>query len=172
MNEAQRRLLDIVRFTQPLGGFAEPGRQVLGIENYAYSIDYQVAVGGPGRLDQTPLVQNLIMDSDSDFVMTYISGGALCNAFDPAFTNQRRVQWNPSIQLQITNRATSMTFFDQPVLLPLVAGMNGFPFLMASPRIIKPRSTLQIAASNAFVGNSSQFYGFFLTLHGAKIYYR
>jgi hypothetical protein len=167
MNEFERRLLDIVEHNFSMGLYADPSRKILNIENYAYSCESFAAPGVNDISPTNPKSFNLIMDSDSDFVLTYMSGGATVNFA----ANQTKVQWNPALLVQVTDKSTGRTYFNQPTPLPMIAGMNGFPFLMSSPRVIKPRTTIKIDASTANNDAQSLYNGFFFTLHGAKIYY-
>jgi hypothetical protein len=172
VNEAQRRILDIVQFSNWIATFGEPGRTILGIESYTYSVDAQgvdlATTTAPATGSQDfPLV----MDSDSDFVVCFLSGGAVISAPEiesPANAN-RCVEFSPAILVQITDEAAGKTYFNVPTPLPLIAGAGGFPFVLTSPRIVKPKSTLQITAT-AFVEGVT-FSDFFFSLHGAKIYY-
>jgi hypothetical protein len=165
MNEFERHLLDTVQFSTYIASFADQSRKVLAIENYAYSVD---ALGVD--IDDTEAQDfNLIMDSDSDFVVVYMSGGALIDT-GPVVANGTRVtEFSPALLIQITDQAAGKTYFNIPSLLPLIAGAGGFPYLMAAPRIIHPRTTLTVSAQGAASG--AVFNDFYFTLHGAKIYY-
>lgn len=168
MNEFQRRLLDIVQFTYPLGQFGDPSREIVGIDNYAYSCDWH-GNPGTGLTFTAPKQFDLVMDSDSDFVMTYISGGA-CSEFSAV--GQFKVKFNAAIMAQITDRSTGRTYFNLPTPLPLIAGMNGFPFLLTSPRVIRPRTTLRVDLTCPAADAARRYPSGFFTLHGAKIYYK
>lgn len=161
MNEYQRRLLDVVKYSSYIGSFADPGREVLAIEPYSYSVDQQ-NVNITSAAAQS---FNLIMNSDSDFVATLFSGGARI----PAATFPRAVEFTPSLLIQITDQASGKTYFNAPTPLGLIAGAGGFPFILSSPRIIRARTTLAISAQGAVAG--ATFADFYFTIHGAKIYY-
>lgn len=168
MNETQRRLLDAAKRNSALSIFADPTRRLLLIEPYTYTVDFMVPLAGATRIRPgVPFATDVIMDSDSDFVMTDISAGSLMN-FAVA---QTKLQWNPALLLQITDKSAGRTYFNTPTLLPLVAGFNGFPFILASPRVLKPRTTLHLDVMTATTDNNAQYFGFFLCFHGAKIYY-
>lgn len=161
MNEHQRRLLDAMEFSSYIAAFAEPGRQILGIDYYAYTVDQQAVNITSAAAQQF----QLIMDSDSDFVLTMMSGGSRIAA--GAFPT--KVEFTPALLIQITDQSSGKTFFNMATPLPLIAGSMGFPFLLSSPRVIKPRTTLTVQAQGAVAG--AVFNDFFFVLNGAKIYY-
>lgn len=174
MNEFQRKLLDTARFTSWVAAFADPARTLLGLESYAYVIDRRglTTFSNPGG-GGVPLVTELVMDSDSEFVCTYLSGGATIDTpaiATPANGNQV-VEFSPAIEIQITDRASGRTWFDVPTALPLIAGAGGFPYILTSPRITKPRSTIEVAATVIDTGFAVDCDAFFFVLHGAKLYY-
>lgn len=171
MNEAQRKLLDAARFTSWVASFADPARELIGVEGYAYAVNARGA-----NIDQLT-VQDfpLVMDSDSEFVCVYLSGGAVISApviATPANGNQV-VEFSPSLEIQITDESSGRTWFDQPTPLPLIAGSGGMPFILPSPRITKPRSTVLVSAKGSFHNGppSATFADFLFMLHGAKLYY-
>ena len=170
MNEFQRKLLDAVQFTSWVAAFADPNRMLLGVESYAYVID-QRGVNIDGLAAQNFPV---VMDGDAEFVCTYIAAGARVSApviANPANGNQV-IEFSPALDVQITDEAAGKTWFDQPTALPLIAGAGGFPFILASPRITKPRSTLNVAVQGSLAQASPpQFADFFFVFHGAKLYY-
>lgn len=167
MNEFQRRLLDVVKFTAYIASFADPSRQILGIEPYCYTVD-QSSLTLTLASNPAPTF-NLIMDSDSDFVATYMSAAAIIG---PGGIAQRQVEYSPSLLLQITDQSAGKTWFNAPTPTSLVCGAMGFPFLLSSPRVIRPRTTLTIAPTAAVaLAGGSQFTSFFFAMNGAKIYY-
>lgn len=169
LNEFSRRLMDMIQFNSWIASFADPSRQILAIENYAYCID-ALAVDIE---DGSPADFPLIMDSDSEFIATYISGAARIDDGPTVSNGTRCTEFSPSILIQITDQSSGNTWFNAPTPLPLIAGAGGFPFLMASPRVIRPRSTLSVHAEIADNGGATPvlFSDFFFAIHGAKIYY-
>lgn len=167
MNEGERRLLDVVKANSYISTFADPNKTVLGLEYYAYSIDkVALALNETAELDFP-----LIMDSDSDFVIMSLCAGAVVSApaiADPTNGN-RIVEYSPSIVLQILNESSGKTFWDSPTPLPLVCGTGGFPYQFVSPRVIRPRTTIQVSVQGVVPG--PVFSAFYFTMHGAKIYY-
>lgn len=159
MNEFWRKLLDMVGYTDYIATFADPTRRILAIDTYSYSID-----GNALTADITataPQSFDVVMDSDSDFVCCYFSGHGRA-------TGQTAMMVNPAMLVQIQDQASGRTFFSQPAPMPMICGQGGFPFLLTSPRVIKPRSTLTITARSAQV---QSFSGFYFALHGARIFY-
>lgn len=163
MNEFQRRLLDAIEYSDYIATFADPAKKILGIESYTYTVDAPAANLVPGA---NASLFNVIMDSDSDFVMTYMSGGAVVGTSAPF----RNFEYDPSITVQITDQSSGRTYFNMPTPMALVAGAAGYPFILTSPRVVKPRVTLTVAAG--VIAQATQTYvGFAFCFHGAKIYY-
>ena len=165
MNEFWRRLLDVVQLSSYIGSFADPAREVLLIEPYTYSID-ALGVNITSAAAQS---FNLIMNSDSDFVVTGMSGGALINTGPTTPNGTRCVEFTPSLLVQILDQSSGKTWFNRPTPLGQLAGAGGFPFLLTSPRVIPPRVTLSVSAQGAVAG--ATFNNFYFSMHGAKIYY-
>lgn len=174
MNEAQRRVLDVMEYNNNVLLFADKSREIVGIENYTYSIDWNNSLAAGIYIDATsPRSFQIIMDSDSDFVLTSLAGAACANQTNAIAGGQQRVHMNPALLMQITNLSSGRTFFNSAVAMPLATGFGGFPFLFPSPRVIKPRSTLKFDFSTATTqAGGANFRGVFLALHGAKIFYR
>ena len=167
MNVVERRLLEAVEFSSYIASFAEPGREILFVESYTYTVDAQdVDIDNTAAQDFP-----LIMDSDSDFICTALSGAAVISEpviADPANGNSC-TEFSPSLLVQLRDEAKGKTFFNIPTPLPLIAGAGGFPFLLSSPRVIRPRSTITVSAEAA--ASDVVFSSFFFSLHGGKIYY-
>lgn len=172
MNEGERKLLDTIQRSSYVASLADPNRNLIGVEYYAYSVDsvatMQTADGG----HDFPIV----MDSDSDFVICSMAGGAVISApviATPANGN-RVVEFSPSVLIQVTDESSGKTFFSAPTPMPLTAGTGGFPYLLINPRVIRPRSTLNVNASITALGAGATpliLSAFYLTFHGAKLYY-
>lgn len=159
MNEFWRKLCDLTGSDNYIRTFADPARQVLKIDTYAYSVDGNVLAA---NITQTAAQSfELIMDSDSDFVLTYFSGFARANGNTLMIVA-------PAIGVQITDQSSGRNFFNKAAPMPLLCGQSGFPFLLTSPRVIKPRTSLNITAQSL---QNAAFTGFYFTLHGARIYY-
>jgi hypothetical protein len=166
MNEFERKILDTVEYSNYVATFADPSRKILNIESYAYSVD-ALAANITSAATQT---FNLVMDSDSDFVLMNMMGGAQLAAGGAGVPKATRcVEFSPALLIQIKDLSSSRTFFNMPTPLPLIAGTGGLPFMLSSPRVIKPRSTLAVSAIGAVAG--ATFTNFYFTLSGAKIYY-
>lgn len=165
MNEFERRLRDIVEMSSYIAKFADPGREILLIESYTYSID-AIGVNITSAAAQT---FNLVMNSDSDFVVTGFAGGALINTGPTAPNGTRCVEFTPALLVQITDQSSGKTYFNRPTPLGLMAGAAGFPYLLASPRVIRPRVTLAVSAQGAVAG--ATYNNFYFSIHGAKIFY-
>lgn len=165
MNEIERRLLDIAGFNSVTMMYADPSREILLIDTYAYTVDTSALAA---LTPVNPITTNLIMDSDSEFVLYFLAGGAIIPGVGDRPTAMNPM---PAIDIQITDLASGRTYFNMPTPMPLVAGLQGFPFILTSPRIVKPRTTLQIDMSTSVSVAGPSFSAVFLTLHGARIYY-
>lgn len=169
MNEFQRRLLDTIAFNSWVASFSDPARQLLGLESYTYTVDARAIA-----LNNNAQDFNLIMDSDSEFLCVYVAGASRVTVPDIANPANGNLvtEFSPALTVQITDQAAGKTWFDQPTPLPLVAGAGGFPFILSSPRVVKPRSTLTVeAAMLATPAPQAVSSDFFFALHGAKLYY-
>jgi hypothetical protein len=159
MNEFWRELLDTVGYSDYIATFADPARKVIFIDTYSYIVD-----GNTLSADITataPQSFNIIMDTDSDFVCTYFAG------FGRA-TGSTLMMVNPAMLVQISDRASGKTFFNQAAPMPMICGQGGFPFLLTSPRVVKPRTTLTLTARSA---QAQSFTGFYFAMHGGRIFY-
>lgn len=163
MNSFRRELLDMVGYTDYIATFADPSKTIVDIDNYTYSIDGQVLAA---NITQTVSQSFLTpMQGDNDFVLTYMSGFARSAAYP--YGAQLMIV-NPALMVQITDLSSGRTFFNAPSPMPMIAGQGGFPFLLTSPRLIKPRSTLK---TTAIAAQAATFTGFFFCFHGARIWY-
>lgn len=165
MNEFQRRLLDTVELSSYVASFADPTRRVLLIEPYTYSLD-QLAVNITSAAAQA---FNLVMNSDSDFVVMGLAGGALINTGPTTPNGTRCVEYTPALLVQITDQWSGKTWYNRPTPLGLLAGAQGFPFLLTSPRVVPARATLNVSAQGAVAG--ATYNNFYFSFHGAKIFY-
>lgn len=154
MNDFERRALDIAQSSTYLTLYARQGQQIVGIEYFGYSVEIDnVAAGGAA----TSIFQ---VQSDSDFVCTYLSGAAVNpgNAFiDPV----------PVGLIQITDTGSGKTFFNQPTFMGLVLGQGGYPFLLPAPRLIAPNTNIQYNVTNL----QQTPRNIFITMLGARIFY-
>ncbi len=161
LNDFRRRLLDAVKNNDYLASFADPAREIVGIDTFTYAIDKNDTATTITSAATTSF--NVVMSTDSDFVCTGFSGyGRVQGA--------TLLIQNPSMLVQITDKAAGRTFFDQAAPMALIAGQGGFPFLLTSPRVIRPRSTLAVAVKAARAGVT--FDGFYFAFHGGRIFYR
>jgi hypothetical protein len=180
MNTFHRELLDMVGATDYIATFADPGRPIVDIEPYTYTIDGDTGV----NINQvTPQSFLTPMDGDADFVLTYLSGFARNVASTYGATI---LIPNPALLIQIkelnsgrnffAGAGTTLSFLAGTGILtpsglapmPMVAGQGGFPFLLTSPKVLRARSTLQ---TTAIACQATTFNGFYLSFHGARIWY-
>lgn len=159
MNAFWRKLCDEVGRTDYVSMFADPSRKIVNIDDYTYTVDGNAMTA---NITQTaPQVFNTVMDTDSDFVLFYFSGMARNNG-------STVLAANPAISIQIKDQSSGRNFFNTASAMPFVCGQGGFPFLLTSPRVIKPRTTLTLTAQSL---QNQAFYGFFFCYHGARIFY-
>lgn len=177
MDTFQRELLDLVGFTSYVATFADPGRKILDIEPWTYTVDGDAGV----NITQTVPASFLTpMAGDSDFVLTYMSGFGRCATSSFGATVMLP---NPALLVQISELNSGRNFFAGAgatvalggVLtpsglapMPMIAGQGGFPFLLTSPRVLRARSTIKTTAISA---QAVTFNGFYFCFHGARIWY-
>jgi hypothetical protein len=100
------------------------------------------------------------IQSDSDFVCTYLSGACInpaTAAIDPV----------PTGLIQITDTGSGKTFFNQPTFMGLVLGQGGYPFLLPAPRLIAPNTNIQYNVTNLAAAARN----IHITMLGARIFY-
>lgn len=168
MNEFERRLKDEVKWTDYIASFGDQSKEIAFIDNYSYVISYHSETA---LITQAPMTFPLLMDTDSDFVMTSMSGqtGYVNNASSGV------TESGGAMLLQILDQLSGRTYFNIPTMMPLVCGDGGFPFLMPSPRIVYARGILQVTAQSAFditPSGSAGFNRFYLSLNGSRIFYK
>jgi hypothetical protein len=154
MNDFERRALDIAQSSTYLTLYARQGQQVLGIEYFGYSVEMDNIAAGAAA---TSIFQ---VQSDSDFVCTYLSGVCVnpaSAAIDPV----------PTGLIQITDTGSGKTFFNQPTFLGLVLGQGGYPFLLPAPRLIAPNTNIQYNVTNLQTAPRN----IYITMLGARIFY-
>lgn len=155
MNEFQRRALDIAQSSSYLATYARQGQSIIGIEQFGYNC----LVSNVAALATASNTVQIL--SDSDFVMTYLSGSAVTTATGAASST--------NYTLQIQDQGTGKTFFNQPTLGNLVVGQAGFPFLLAAPRLISPNTNIAFTVNN--ITTASAATDFYFSMQGARIYY-
>lgn len=157
------QLLDMIEYTDYMATFADPTRQLVDVEPWAYTIDGEVLSANitatAAQVFKTP------MQGENDFVMFGINGFAR-TAVNPYGATALVV--NPALLVQISDLSTGRTFFDSPTPMPFIAGQGGFPFLLPGCKIVKPRATLQTTVISAQVVTWT---GFYMTFHGARLWY-
>lgn len=160
MSKFEAKYLEILNASPYIKAFAKPGRRVARIQYY----DYNIRIGSAAAplLLNTPQIGNIETQADSDFVMTYLSTGALQVA-------NGVMTFNRNITLQIQDQSTGKFFFSAPSVMGLVGGAGGFPYVFPAPRVINPNTNLQITVVNR--DTTTNFDGLFLAFHGTRIYY-
>ena len=159
MNEFQRRALDILNQTDYISSVAKPGRTIVNIDYFAYTLRLGTDAVPVPLL--TPTQGLMEMQSDSDFVATFVSGGQQLTAGAP-------LSFNGPVLLQFVDTGSGKSWFNTPTLMPLVCGAGGFPFLLPSPRVLNPNTNLEITAS--IIGPDTMV-GIYVVLHGSRIFY-
>ena len=170
MNEFQRKLLDIIGANSYFAAFAERGRTLLGIESYSYILNS--ANIGTGTDQGTIALNNLPMDSDSDFVLHSITGATL-SGNSHGFNEQFRPAYNSACLVNFSDLSTGTLMFSAPVPLGMVAGTATYPWFLPRPYVFKPRSTLQVQCTgDPFTASDANPYSrIFVAFNGAKLYY-
>lgn len=152
MNDFERRALDIAQSSSYLALYAKSGKNIIGIDYFGYNTTL-LGVVAAGSASNTTQIQ-----SDSDFVVVYMSANAITAAAALPFL---------AATLQITDTGTGKTFFNQPALMGLIMGQGGYPFLLPSPRVIAPNTNVKFDITN-LSGTTNDYY---ISMLGARIYY-
>lgn len=155
MDDFQRRALDIAQSSTYLKEFAREGKDILGIDYFVYNTTFLSLLTG---VTQTNLVQ---IQSDSDFVLTYLSASMLTTATQVAQTFM-------SATVQIQDTGTGKNFFNQVSLAGLIFGTGGYPFLLPSPRVIAPNTNVKFDVTNLLATTCDMY----ISMQGARIYYK
>lgn len=161
MDEFQRKLMDATGWNEYLASFAEPGRTILAIDTYSYSVDENTTPVATVLSTTIPLSRDLVMEGDADFICCYFSG------FGRKTGSLSDLIINPSILVQIKDQASGKRFYNEPAPMGIICGDSGFPFLLTSPRRIRPRTTLTVD----FTTLSQDWTGVYFTMHGGRIWY-
>lgn len=154
MNERDRRILQAARSSNWLATFARKNAQLIGVEPYIYSASAAIA-GTIGAVGQGIIT----IQSDSDFAILEMSGTVLdgSNAF----------VLNPSITAQVTDTGSGKTFFNTDTLFNLVYGLAGFPYYLATPRILAPNTQINTNFTNLV----ATAYTAYVSYTGVRLYY-
>lgn len=158
-NAFRTQLLDMVEYTDYVATFAEPGREIVDIDNWTYFVD-----GETLSADITATAAQVFltpMAGDNDFVLFYMAGMG-------RVTGTTVLSANPALLVQIADLTTGRTFFSAPSPMPMIAGCGGFPYMLPGPKVIPPRSTLRTTVVSA---QAQAFSGFYFCFHGSRIWY-
>lgn len=143
---------DPVAMSAYLKDFVRPGAAISAIDYFVYNANVAAVV------QNTATQMMILTQSDSDFVLTNISGAGIAAAAPTPRT---------PATLQITDTGTGKTFFNQATLFEQICGLGGFSFTLPTPRVIMPNTKLLIDLLNLGVANVD----IWLSLIGARIYY-
>ena len=154
MNTFERRMLEIIQSSSWIQSVARKDKKILGIEYYNYNTQIE-NVASQAQGQSTVQIQ-----SDSDFVMTYLSASVVVTATG-AIINA------PFAFAQITDTGTGKTFFNQQTLVGLAFGNGGNPFFLPAPRVIAPNTNVQFSVTN----NTGAAASFYFAMMGARVYY-
>lgn len=155
MQDFERRLLMEVQNTGLIMSAARKDKRIIEISPFAYNP--KITALGAGATDQA-IAQ---IQADSDFVMVYMSAMALD-------TTGPTVVLNALALMQVTDTGSGRTYFDNPTLLPLVFGQQGFPYILPTPRVITENTNVQVEAQNI---SAATTYDIYLSFVGIRIFY-
>lgn len=143
---------DPVAMSTYLKDFVRPGAPITAIDYFVYNANIAAVAAN------TPAQLILQTQSDSDFVLTNLSGAVIAAAAPtPRYP----------ATIQITDMGTGKTYFNQPTLFEQVFGLGGFTFVLPTPRVLAPNTKLALDILS-LVGASADFW---ISLIGARIYY-
>jgi len=146
MQSFAARSLQMSSMSAYLTDFLRPGQDINAVDFFVYN--------GIGT-DSTVNFFFIETQSDSDFVLVAIAGstGPILDSGGPFV-----LFGGP---LQITDTGSGKTFFSEPTPAWMVTGFNGIPFVLPTPRLLMPNTTLRVDVE----------YGYTLSLIGLRLYY-
>lgn len=157
MNIFQRHIIDLAGYSSWIASVVrrDKVRQIINIDPFNYN-------GSVTNLaDAATSEINIPIEADSDFVMTQASGYVLVTA-------SGLVNATPNVLVQLTDAGSGKTFMSEGTLFGLVFGNQGFPFVLSSPRVIAPQTSINIQVTNR-TGAAADIY---VELIGARVYYK
>lgn len=153
--EDNARALDIVSNVLDLDGIIRPGARPTAIDFYVYSVPSVVVAPA------TTVNTQIITQSDSDFVVMYMSGlNVIAGVTTPIANN---------LFIQISDLSDGKTFFNTPTFAASVFGNRGFPYVLPCPKVWRPNTNISIGLTqnNAAVAALSVN----LAFSGVRVYY-
>ena len=127
--------------------------------------DYPMTIGNaatPLTLAAGALNGFITTLADSDFVVESISASV-------NLTANSDMKFDRNIVFQLQDTSSGKFFYSAPIVMALGAGAGGYPLKYAAPRVIRPNTTILGTAQNRDTGQD--YFSFFLTLHGTRIFY-
>lgn len=160
----QARYLEILRSSPYLAGVLRPGKSPVDIAYYAYNT--RVGSDAVPLANGVPQTQNIETQSDSDFVVTFLSA-----AVQPVAGGA--MQYNANVALQVTDLSTGKPMFSTDTAIGLVTGAGGFPFVLPAPRIWAPNITVAVRVTNhdAIMNAGNGPVGVYVAFHGTRLFY-
>ena len=148
MNVFEVQALSVAQQSSFLASVARQGQKIVRMDNFAYN-------GNAVNLAAAATTQIIInFQSDSDFVIQYVSATSLGTT---------------QLTMQVLDTGSGRTFYNQPTLVSLVAGNNGFPYWLPTPKVVAPSTNLQITLTN--IDAAATMTRFDISFSGARIYY-
>lgn len=163
-NPLEAKYLEILNASDYMAAVRKPGRQIVGVQYYAYNVRVgSVAVPLADGVPQTSVFET---QSDSDFVVSEIS--AALQAEDNG-----AMLYNGNVAIQIQDLSSGKLFFNRPAAIALVTGAGGFPFVLPAARVWNPNTSIAVQAINrdALINAGNGPVGLFLAFHGTRLFY-
>jgi|SRR6185312_3282510 len=155
MNQTRRNLLQIARSSDWLASFKRPDKTLIDIQPYIYNGSIQATAAAAAGQVSIPI------QADSDFVMFAMTGAVINNATGGFILN-------PYETIQVTDTGSGKTFFSDYTLFGLVFGLAGFPYMLATPRVVAPNTNILVQINNL----SALTYNTYIAFAGARLYYQ
>lgn len=168
MNSFEKRMLALAEDFRNVRDAAQSSGAVNNFEFFGYSALF--GQGGVGAADILPgdALQAIIpIQSDSDFVLSYISLMTVNSLF---FTGQ-----DARIRMQINDTGRGIDLYSEPSLPPFISGGGvfpenfGVPFILPIPRVVERNTNIKIDITNTSTGIT--FRNVFVSLMGVRVYY-
>lgn len=160
----QARYLSILKASPYLAAVLRPGKDPVDIAYYAYNT--RIGTDAVPLATGVAQTQTIETQSDSDFVLTFLSAAVQPTAGGP-------MQYNANVTLQVQDLSTGKLMFSTDAAIGLVTGAGGFPFVLPAPRVWAPNISIACKVTNhdAIMNAGAGPVGVYLAFHGTRIFY-
>lgn len=127
-------------------------------EFYTYAINFSSLANGTSATDIINIENEAYFKVQK---LTYVADLALA-----AQTSSTTIV--PLVTIVITDTGSGRQLSNTPISIPALFGTAELPFILPTPKVYKPRSSISITVANY---SAATTYNLRINLHGAKIWY-